>query len=355
MAWEIKEPPRFNLANLPTPLIRLDRIERRFPGARVLMKRDDLSGLELSGNKIRKLEFILAEARAAGVNLLITEGTPQSNHCRATAAACVRAGIQARLLVRPPLSGEPNGNLLLDRLFEAEVRGFDRALFEKDRSRIVADELARAKTAGRTARFVPMGASEPLGCWGYARCVAELVPQLRAARTEACDLVVAASSGGTVAGLRLGLALHRVTGVRLHGVPVSDDVAFHAAQLERLCGEFLERWPLADRLELPPVEWVDGYVGAGYAIPHDGGNRAIRSLAAAEAIVLDPVYTGKAFAAVLDGLSSGRFGFERPVVFVHTGGLFSNFAWPETLLASAADETLKLAAPRSGASDWGAP
>lgn len=332
MAWEIREPARIAMASLPTPLVTLRKIQAEHPGSRVLMKRDDLTGLELSGNKIRKLEYILAEAKTTGVDLLITEGTPQSNHCRATAAACARVGIQARLLLRPPPT--PNslvGNLLLDRLFGAEIRTFERDAYDSGRDRIVADELARAKTNGHRARFVPLGASEPLGCWGYIRCIAEMEPQLAEARIEDCDLVVTASSGGTIAGLRLGIALHGVGGMRLHAVPVSDDTEFHRAQLDRLCAEFLERWPIADQAELPPVNWLQGYIGAGYAIPHPGGNSAIVHLARTEGVVLDPVYTGKAFSAVLDGLSAGRLGFERPVIFLHTGGIFSDFAWADLL------------------------
>ncbi len=323
-------PPRTAFAMLPTPLVRLARLEAALGGASVWMKRDDLTGLELSGNKVRKLEYVVAAAQTAGAHTLITEGTPQSNHCRAVAAVCARAGLHAHLLLRPPPPpGDPRGNHLLDTLFGATFESFERAEFESRREQIVRSAIEREGRAGRNARFTPMGASEPLGCWGYIHAAAELAEQLAARRIESCDLVAAVSSGGTLAGLLLGCALHRLDHVRVHAVPVSDDAAFHRAAVSALCRETIERFGLPVSINAARLSLLDGYVGVGYAVPTTPSLDALRLLARTESILLDPVYTAKAFQALIEGVRSGRFGRERPVVFLHTGGVFSNFAWPE--------------------------
>lgn len=327
------EPERIHLANLPTPLVKLERLGRELGGAQIWLKRDDLTGLESSGNKVRKLEYVAADALASGCDTLVTEGTPQSNHCRATAAVCARLGLRAVLLFRPAAEAAPQGNHLLDVLFGAETRSYTREEYAARRDRIVTDVLAEQKSAGHTPRWTPAGASEPLGCWGYIRAAAELGEQLQAAGIAGCDVVVAISSGGTYAGLRLGQWLHGLSHWRLWAVPVSDDAAFHADQITQLCEEAIARFDLPIEFDPEGLCFIDGYVGDGYGIPYPAAIKAIRLLARSEAIVLDPVYTAKACCALLDGIRMRRFGFDRPVVFIHTGGIFSDFAWPEVLMS----------------------
>lgn len=326
------EPDRILLANLPTPLVRLERLGPALGGAQIWVKRDDLTGLELSGNKVRKLEYVAADALAGGCDTLVTEGTPQSNHCRATAAVCARLGLHCVLLLRPPAVDSPQGNHLLNVLFGAELRSFTRPEFEARRDALVADVLAELKASGRTPRWTPMGASEPLACWGYMRAMAELAEQLGAAGIGDCDVVMAVSSGATYAGALLGKALHRLDQCRLWAVPVSDDVAYHTAEVGRLCRGAIERFDLPVAFDQCALQFIDGYVGDGYAIPYAAAIESLRLLARTESLVLDPVYTAKTFCALFDGVTARRFGFERPVVFWHTGGIFSDFAWPEVLL-----------------------
>jgi D-cysteine desulfhydrase len=328
-----KHPKRVSLANLPTPLVRLERLERELGGAQIWLKRDDLTGLEVSGNKIRKLEYVVADALDAGFDTLVTEGTPQSNHCRATAAACAKVGLRSHLLFRPEAAdGPPQGNHLLDALFGAEVSGYSREEFEARHDEIVAHELREIEAGGHKPRFTPVGSSEPLGCWGYIRGAAELADQLSRVRVEECDILLAVSSGGTYAGVLLGKWLHRLDHWRVWAVPVSDDVPFHRRKIGKLCGGAISQFALPTEFRKAELQFIDGYVGEGYAIPYQKEIDAIRLLARVEGIVLDPVYTGKAFCALLDGVREGRFGKQRPVVFIHTGGIFSNFAWPELLL-----------------------
>lgn len=328
----LPEPPRLELAALPTPLVRLERLAQHLGGGPIWMKRDDLTGLELSGNKVRKLEYVAADALAAGCDTLVTEGTCQSNHCRATAAVCAKLGLQSVLLLRPEPTGEPQGNHLLDVLFGAQVRCYPRERFDADRDAIVEEVIGELKAAGRHPRWVPMGASEPIGCWGYMRAVAELAAQLRDVGIDACDVIMPVSSGGTFAGSVLGKLGHKLDGLMLHGVPVSDDVAFHTREIGELCRRAIEQFELPIDVGEADLRFIDGYVGDGYAIPYAAAIDAIRLLARTEGILLDPVYTGKAFCALLDGVRDGRLGRARPVVFLHTGGVFSDFAWPELLL-----------------------
>ena len=326
------EPARITLAALPTPLVRLERLGRRIGDAQIWMKRDDLTGLEFSGNKIRKLEYVVADALAQGCDTLVTEGTCQSNHCRATAAVCARLGMQAVLLLRPESTGEPQGNHLLDVLFGARTHFYERERFENDRQAIVETVLADLTADGRKPRWIPMGASEPLGCWGYIRAVVELADQLRTVGVGACDVIVPVSSGGTYAGALLGTLVHRLESLCVWGVPVSDDVAYQTREVGGLCRLAAKQFDLKVEIADAHMRFLDGYVGEGYGIPYAAAIEAIGLLAQTEGIILDPVYTAKAFCALQDGCRDGRFGRERPVVFIHTGGIFSNFAWPQTLI-----------------------
>ncbi|MBI5863669.1 MAG: D-cysteine desulfhydrase family protein [Planctomycetes bacterium] len=332
-------PPRIALANLPTPLVRCTRLEAALGVKNAIwIKRDDLTGVEFSGNKIRKLEYIAAAMKAAGQNALVTEGTCQSNHCRATAAVCARLGFAARLLFRPMSNATPQGNELLDSLFGAETAFFSRQELSENKAAILEEQFAQLRKQGRNPRYTPPGASEPLGCWGYIRAAQELAEQINQLKIGPCDVLIAVSSGGTYAGLLLGSLMMRACPWRLWGVPVSDDVAYHVREVGRLCRETISGFDMRIDFRDEAMQFVDGFIGAGYAIPYPAAIRAIRLLARTEAMVLDPVYTAKAFCALLDGVAQKRWASDRPVVFIHTGGIFSDFAWPE-LLQSPAGET----------------
>jgi D-cysteine desulfhydrase len=331
-----QEPQRLELAQLPTPLAPLDRLAAELGGADLWLKRDDLTGLEISGNKVRKLEYIIADALASDCDTIVTEGTSQSNHCRATAAVCAKLGLQAVLLFRPEPTIAPQGNHMLDMLFGAEMRTYSREQFNAESDAIIETVLGELREAGRSPRFTPMGASEPLGTWGYIRMMSEMREQLAEAEIGECDLVVAISSGGTYAGMMLGKWLCGLDGVTIHAVPVSDDVEFHQQNVLELCRQAATAHNLDLTIEASMLSFIDGYVGEGYAIPYAEALQTIQLLAHTEAILLDPVYTGKGFHAFTAGIRSGRFGKDRPAIYVHTGGIFSNFAWPERLIGGVA-------------------
>src|SRR5688572_18286179 len=198
-----KEPARLALAQLPTPVVELKNLARELGVERLLMKRDDLTGLETSGNKVRKLEYVIADAVNRGADTLVTHGGFQSNHCRATAAIGAKLGMKVRLLLRSPDPDPPkDGNLLLDHLFGAKITIHPPDEYNNRRKQMIDGAMQAELDAGRIPYFFPVGASIPLGCWGYIRCVAELVQQLD--EETKVDIFSAVSSAGTHCGLMLG-------------------------------------------------------------------------------------------------------------------------------------------------------
>ncbi len=319
------EPKRLSLARLPTPLAELPFLARHLGVPRLLMKRDDLTGFEISGNKVRKLEYVIAEAMAQGADTLVTHGGFQSNHCRATAALGARLGLSVRLLLRCPEPAPPDdGNLFLDRLFGARITIHHPDEYNGRRRELIDAAMAAERDAGRKPFFFPVGASTPLGCWGYIRCMAELVAEL--GRDESVDLFCATSSGGTHVGLMLGKALFGCDRWRVIGVPVSDSAAYFQKSLRELERETVATYGLEVPETRTPIELLDGFIGEGYAIPYPQDVAAIRTLAAREGILLDPTYTGKAMAGWMHALKSGGVRREAVPVFVHTGGAFGLMA-----------------------------
>ncbi len=322
-------PDRIPLANLPTPLVRLERLGAQL-GVELLCKRDDLTGAELSGNKVRKLEFLFAEARAQGADTVVTCGGAQSNHCRATALAAARLGLRSLLLLRVPDPAQPpptEANILLDRLAGAEIRWVSREEYARRAEifEVVAQELRRA---GRTPYLIPEGGSNALGAWGYVRAIEELRSQIA---PGPLTIVYAAGSGGTGAGILLGCRLFGLEETRVVGVNVCDDREYFV----RVIGEIVEDAIGRFRLQVPfargEIEILDGYVGRGYALSRPEELALVRDVARAEGLVLDPVYTGKAFFGLSRHLHAHPGAFGRRVVFFHTGGIFGLFPKTEEL------------------------
>jgi len=319
MRAAISYPERVTLARLPTPLERADRLGSAL-GVELWIKRDDLTGAELTGNKVRKLEFLLAEARARQADTVVTCGGAQSNHCRATALAAARLGMRTLLLLRVADPRQPppiEGNILLDRLCGAEIRWVSPADYAR-RARLlpeVADELRRA---GRTPYVIPEGGSNPLGAWGYVRAVEELAAQLP---PGPATIVYAAGSGGTGAGLLLGLKLAGLRDLRAVGVNVCDDREYFVGVIGDIVEGAIARWQLPVVFDRSEIEMLDGYVGGGYGVSRPEELALIRDVARTEGIVLDPVYTAKAFL----GLRERARELGPRVVFLHTGGIFGLF------------------------------
>lgn len=311
--------PRLELAALPTRLVPAANVRRTLgSGApELLVKMDAETGLSLGGNKVRKLETVLGGDRLQGVTHLITTGGPQSNHCRVTAGAAAHLGLGCVLVVNGTFEGEPRGNALVHRLFGAEIRTVtDRS----ERAPAMERAAAEIAEAGGRAMVVPLGASTGLGALGYALAAVELDTQLPRVEGRDSWVFVSASSCGTLGGLLLGFALLGRTDVRLVGVSADTPADTMRADAVGLAAEggALLAWP--EPIDDARLSCDDTQVGEGYGIPTPATHEAIALFGRAEGIVLDPVYTGKAAAGLLDWIRSGRVPAGDRVVFVHTGG-----------------------------------
>jgi D-cysteine desulfhydrase family pyridoxal phosphate-dependent enzyme len=311
--------PRLRFAHLPTPVEPLPRLSAALGGPRLLVKRDDQTGLAMGGNKTRKLELLIAEAQANGAKTLVTAGAVQSNHCRQTAAAAARFGFGCRLILaggdgRPqPLSG----NLLLDRLLGAELVWTT----QDCRDQRLNEEFQKAWDDGLRPYLIPYGGSSPTGAFAYALALLELLEQ--GARPD--WIVFASSSGGTQAGLVLGGKLFGYSG-RILGISVDREAADLQAGAAALASETADA--VGEKMRFNPEDILVNadYLGAGYGIPGEGEREALRLFAQTEGLLLDPVYTGRAAAGLVDLIRKGRFSREETVLFWHTGGQPALFA-----------------------------
>jgi D-cysteine desulfhydrase len=317
-------PPRQRLARLPTPLQRLDRLTTAWGGPSIWVKRDDLTGFGLSGNKVRKLEFHLAAATAAGADTLITCGAAQSNHCRATALAGAQSGFDVVLALRTADGSAPpvfQGNLLLDRLAGADIRFITPDQYG-ERNDVMAEIAAELAARGRAAWTIPEGASDALGMWGFVLAMGEL-DQQSATIPHLGAIWHAASSGGTTAGLgwaadRMGLS------VRIAGSSVGDTVPDLKRRIDGIWADAVATY--GGSLPTPHLELTDDYVGLGYGQTTHDELHVQMQVTALTGLILDPTYTGKAFVGLKREIDAGRFSADDDVVIWHTGGGFAAFS-----------------------------
>jgi D-cysteine desulfhydrase family pyridoxal phosphate-dependent enzyme len=310
--------PRLNFAHLPTPIEPLPRLSEVLGGPHLQVKRDDQTGLALGGNKARKLEFLLADAREQGAKTLITGGAMQSNHCRQTAAAAGRFGFKCILVLTGAESQHASGNLLIDQLFGAEIVYLaDR----KDRDRILQETFKRSTNEGKKPYLVPYGGSNSTGALGYAFAMKELIDQ----NAGADWVVLASSSGGTQAGLLSGQRIFGFSG-RILGISVDESEEWLKNEVSKLASATSER--LGDRIEFTPADVLVNadYCDAGYGVVTEREREAIRLFAEYEGLLLDPVYTGRAAAGMIELVRKGFFKTSDTVLFLHTGGQPALFA-----------------------------
>lgn len=321
MLPELERVPRMELAITPTPLQEMPRLAAAIGVDRLLVKRDDNTGLAMGGNKARKLEYLVEAAKRAGADILLTLGAPQSNHCRMTAAAARVAGMDAHLIFRGQPIKEVQGNMLLDRLFGATWS------FSSDRpaTELMAEVAEGLRAAGRRPYVIPGGGSNGLGALGYVRCAFELTEQLSERGERPRYVVCAGGSCGTLSGLTLGLALAG-SEAQLAAVSISNSVPDRVARAREIMSESCDLLDLALPDAVPEI-W-GGYVGPGYGMRTELTVRALETAAQTEGLVLDPVYTAKAFGGLIGEVAAGRVKRNDLVVFVHTGGTPALFADP---------------------------
>jgi len=321
------QPPRLPLALLPTPLVEAPRLSQALGGPRLFFKRDDLTGFGFGGNKVRKLEYYLADALAQEADVIVTGAGPQSNHIRATAAAARAAGLDVVAVMHGARPAESQGNLLLDELLGAALRFTN----HPDRARVdtlIEAVAAELRQAGRRPYVIPRGGASALGALGYVDFVRELAAQLRAAAVRPSALALAVGSCGTQAGLLAGAKIEQAP-YRILGFTVSRPVAECVERVRRFAVEAARL--IGCEITIGPEEVVvrDGFIGPGYGIPTPEGVEAIRLVARSEGVFLDPTYTGKAMAGLIGEIRAGRIGKDETVVFLHTGGEPGLFAHPE--------------------------
>ncbi|CAI0740730.1 MULTISPECIES: D-cysteine desulfhydrase [Serratia] len=314
--------PRLDLVGSATPLEKLSRLSD-YLGREIYIKRDDVTPMAMGGNKLRKLEFLAADAVRQGADTLVTAGAIQSNHVRQTAAVAAKLGLQCVALLENPIDTKAenylsNGNRLLLDLFNVEVVMCD-ALHDPQMQ--LADLATRLEAQGFRPYVIPVGGSNALGSLGYVQCALEIAAQSHGINFS--SIVVASGSAGTHAGLAVGLQ-QLLPESELIGVTVSRKVIDQLPKVEQLqkavaCSLNID--------ELAPITLWDDYFAPQYGMPNDEGTAAVKLLAQQEGVLLDPVYTGKAMAGLIDGISQKRFRDEGPILFVHTGGAPALFAY----------------------------
>ncbi len=326
---QFPEFPKFPLAHLPTPLEPLDRLSEALGGPRIFIKRDDCTGLALGGNKTRKLEYLIADALKAGADTVITAGGLQSNHVRQTAAAANKAGLACHLVLQRKVAWgdaayDESGNLLLDSLLGAVPHLCPADATREAEMGRVEQEL---KDAGANPYVIPVGGANAIGGLGYAAAAGELLDQAEGLGVAFGHVVLGSGTGSTQGGLLAGLALHN-SSLKVLGMNVeapSPDLAHKVADVAASTAELLQ---LADADLSARVSVNGDYGGEAYGIPTEKMVEALHLAARTEGIVLDPVYTGKAFSGLIDLVRTGAFPADEPVVFIHTGGAPGAFAYP---------------------------
>ncbi len=327
----VRLPPRLRLATAPTPLVLLKRLSEELGGPRLWVKRDDLNGGAAAGNKLRKLEFIVAEALAEGADTLLSCGGIQSNHARATAQVGAQLGLKVHLVLRGlPEAAPPDGNLLLDRLLGAEITFLEEAEYQAHSETVIADIARDLEARGHRVRQIPTGASDGSGVWGYIGACEELARDFQQTGISPRHIITATGSGGTQAGLTAGNALFQL-GAEVWGVNVCEDEAWFLAKVRQDLRDWRLRYQQSLEVESLPIRVLGEYAGPGYAKAGPEVLSVIHRLAQTEGLVLDPVYTGKAFHGLLCELERGLFGEQGDIVFIHTGGIFGLFPQREAL------------------------
>ncbi len=307
--------PRIKIAHLPTPLEQLPHLSVTLGGPNIFVKRDDLTGLALGGNKTRKLEFLIAEAQANGARTLITAGAVQSNHCRQTAAAAARYGFACILILTGDAPSLKEGNTLLDHLMGAELIW----TLKDKRDQVLQSTFESCWENGRRPYLIPYGGSNATGVAAYAYAMQELLTQ-----HDPVDWVVlASSSGGTQAGLLIGASMCGWHG-KILGISVDEPESILMGRIQTLVDAGIRKMNLPP--ESFPIYINSNYIGQGYGVMGQAEKKAIQLFAQQEGLILDPVYTGRAAAGLIDLIDQGYFKKDDTVVFWHTGGIPALFA-----------------------------
>ncbi|WP_372754370.1 D-cysteine desulfhydrase family protein [Mariniflexile sp.] len=321
---------KFTLGFFPTPLEAMENLSKKYPDYNLFIKRDDNSGLASGGNKVRKLQYFIYDALDKGYDTILTAGAQQSNHCRQTAAACAKVGLQCNLLLGGEKPINYNGNLLLSHLLGANIdfTGDNR------KGEYLESIKAELESQNKKVYVVPYGGSNLIGAYGFVDAVKEFKEQLFTMKLKMDYIFFASSSGGTQAGLKLGVDLF---GLDIKLMPISidklgyGDITLDEAVLELLF-EGQKALGIQKSYSINDATLIRGYDSQGYGIVTSNEKHAIKELAHSEGVLLDPVYTGRAFYGMLDHLKRNKIKKKSNVLFWHTGGLPANFCYSKELM-----------------------
>ncbi|MBZ9633581.1 D-cysteine desulfhydrase family protein [Clostridium sp. FP1] len=320
----IKIPEKIIFANLPTRIEKLERLSQKLGGPNIYIKRDDQTGTEVSGNKIRKLEFSVKEALNQGCDVLITCGGIQSNHCRATAAVASRLGMKSVLVLRGDSETELDGNLFIDKLLGAEIQFITPEQYKNSKAEIMQQIKAKLEKQGFKPYIIPEGASNGIGGFGYYNAMEEIVCQEKEMGVHFDKIVLAVGSGGTHSGLLLASKILEYTG-EIYGINVCDDAQHFKNEIYKILQESMKYIDVNLHISKDEIHIIDGYVGRGYALSRPEELNFVHDFAKLEGIILDPVYTGKAMYGLVEEIKKGSFKNCENILFIHTGGAFGLF------------------------------
>ncbi|MBP6408913.1 MAG: D-cysteine desulfhydrase family protein [Fusobacteriaceae bacterium] len=328
----IKDLPRIKLGEVKTPIEKLENLSKNYKND-IYIKRDDLLGIGLGGNKVRKLEYILGDALSKNADIVITSGGVQSNHVRLTIAAANKVGLKAIAVL---VGSEPKrytGNTLLDKVLGAEIHFADinnkeglstgelNRLLDEEGERLVQEIKSKYEALGKIVYVIPGGGKMPPGIAGYINATSEIYAQLQEMRLNADYIVTGVGTASTIASLIIGEKLYN-TGIKPIGILVTNTLGSAKAYAERVKTEidgYLKHFGWNLDITLDDIRLFDAYTGEGYGLPSDDGLEAIKTLARSEGLIVDHIYTGKAFAGLLD-LSKKEYFGDKNVIFLHTGG-----------------------------------
>ncbi len=320
---------RLKLVRHATPLVCLQRLSDELGGPRIWIKRDDLTGCAASGNKIRKLEFSLGEAVSRGADTVITCGGLQSNHCRVTALLCAELGLECHLILRGEKPKQLQGNTYLDQLLGAHIHYYPVVSEYQQHLPEIIETLEQELTQQNKTPFViPTGASDEIGLWGYIAGFEELYHACQANNLQPDAIIHATGSGGTQAGLIAGQWFLQQN-IPVWGVNVCDSKQHFVDKITDDITAWSSRYQIENQLTESQIHVLEGYMGSGYAKSYPELEATIKKVARLEGIILDPVYTGKAFHGMIEEIKSGQFSAMDNVVFIHTGGIFGLFPYQE--------------------------
>ena len=322
------QPISLNLTHSETPIEHLARFSARFPEYKVWLKRDDLTGIELSGNKVRKLDFLIADALKNDARRIVTCGGVQSNHCRTAAFMAVKTGLKCTLFLRGETQLIPDGNLLLDQLAGVDINYVTPETY-RNIDLVMREYAEKLSAGGEITCVIPEGGSNALGAWGYISCYQEILDQARQFNLHFDAVVVATGSGGTHAGLLFGKKITN-NPMEVISINVCDNPEYFKEKILRIAAEFERSFQYKLNVSDLDIKIIDGFVGSGYGQINDQVRAIIREMARSEGIVLDPVYSAKAFLGLTTLLSDGTLEYKN-ILFIHTGGVFGLYPFKNDL------------------------